>query len=74
MCILIPFTWMNRWLVVSLWAKIGDIAVNIADMGLGGVAQQRVEVVGAVILAAVGDFLAPDAERRPPAPPPDAWG
>jgi hypothetical protein len=29
------------------------------------VAQQRVEVVGASALAAVGDFLAPDAERRP---------
>jgi len=38
---------------------------SIADTGLRGIAQQRVEVVGASALAAIGDFLAPDAERRP---------
>src|ERR1700722_11698502 len=65
MCTLIPFTWMNRCLMLAIWAEIGEIPGNIADTRLGCVAQQRVKVVGVSALAAVGDFLAPDAERRP---------
>ena len=30
MCILIPFTWMNRCLMLSTWAETSDIAANIA--------------------------------------------
>src|SRR5579863_8886618 len=51
--------------MLAIWAEIGDISGNIADTGLGGVAQPRVKVVGASALALVGDFLAPDAEGRP---------
>jgi hypothetical protein len=29
MCILIPFTWMNRCLMLVIWVQIGDIAANL---------------------------------------------